>query len=371
MRALRYLLPFFCLSTVLCHGDVTVEHPLHYAENFTLTSHPGYRLLTVRNAYREAAREYRYALVPRSQALPADLPAGATIIRTPVRRVALMETVYVGYLDVLGQLDAICGAATADYISHPEVLARIESGRIQRIQSGQKLNIERLILLQPDLILTTRLGEGQDAAPQLHRAGLPVVLTADYMEGHPLARTEWLKFLAAFFECDAQAMESFHAIKERYLALRTMTDGLDPRPEVFCGAPYSGVWHVPGGASHVAQIIRDAGGQYLWQNDRSQGGIPLNTERVFLQAARADIWLNPSFYPTLGQLFAADPRFAKFQAAQAGQVYNNTRQVGPSGGNNIWERGIVRPDEVLADLIHIFQPALLPEHKLIYYERLQ
>ena len=140
---------------------------------------------------------------------------------------------------------------------------------------------------------------------------------------------------------------------------------------MFCGAPYSGVWHVPGGGSFVAQWIHDAGGDYLWAADNSQGGIPLDTERVFLKAAEADIWLHPSFYRSMEEMFGADPRFAKFHAAQDGHVYNNTRQIGNNGGNNIWERGIVRPNEVLADLIQIFHPDLLAGHAFVYYENLQ
>jgi iron complex transport system substrate-binding protein len=79
----------------------------------------------------------------------------------------------------------------------------------------------------------------------------------------------------------------------------------------------------------------------------------------------------PATIRSLSELFNADPRFAKFGAAQISQVFNNTRQVSKNGGNNIWERGIVHPEEVLADLIKIFHPDLLPEHELIYYENLQ
>ncbi len=37
----------------------------------------------------------------------------------------------------------------------------------------------------------------------------------------------------------------------------------------------------------------------------------------------------------------------------------------------MWERGINHPDEVLADLIKIFHPELLPDHEFVYYERLK
>ena len=372
IRSFTSLLALSCIHTLAAHADEPLAREVDYAKNFTIEEYANYKLLTVSNAYRNASSVYRYALVESGATLPDDLPRDAVVIRTPVQRVVIMETVYVGYLDALGQLDQICGAASASYINHPKVIQGVESGDIQSIQSGQKLDIERLLLLQPDLILTTNIGEGQmDVYPQLQRAGLPVVLTADYMEHHPLARTEWLKFLAAFFETEDRSNEIFNSIKAQYTGLLDKTKGIDERPSVFCGAPYSGSWHVPGGDSFIARAIQDAGAHYLWADDPSRGSLPLDTERVFLRAAEADYWIHPSHYRSLSELFNADPRFAKFGAAQISQVFNNTRQVSKNGGNNIWERGIVHPEEVLADLIKIFHPDLLPEHELIYYENLQ
>lgn len=372
IRSFATLLALLYVQVLAAHADVPMARKLDYAKNFSIEEYPNYKLLTVSNAYRNARSVYRYALVPHSAPLPDELPRDVLVVRTPVQRVVLMETVYVGYLDALGQLDQICGAASASYMSHPQVIQGVKSGDIQRIQSGQSLNIERLLLLQPDLILTTSLGEGQmDVSPQLQRSGLPVVLTADYMEHHPLARTEWLKFLAAFFESEDRGNEIFKTIKAQYTSLVDKTKGIDERPSVFCGAPYSGAWYVPGGDSFIARAIHDAGAHYLWADDRSQGSLPLDTERVFLNAADADFWIHPSHYRSLSELFKADPRFTKFRATQIRQVYNNTYQVSDTGGNNIWERGIVHPEEVLADLIKIFHPDLLPEHEFIYHENLK
>ena len=373
IRTFATFLAMLCIHALAAaNADVPQARELDYAKNFTIEEYANYKLLTVSNAYRNSKSVYRYALIPHSATLPDELPRDVIVIRTPVQRVVIMETVYAGYLDALGQLDQICGAASASYINHPKVIQGVESGDIQSIQSGQKLNIERLLLLQPDLILTTSLGEGQiDVSPQLQRAGLPVVLTADYMEHHPLARAEWLKFIAAFFESEDRSNEIFNTIKAQYTSLVDKTKGIDERPSVFCGAPYSGSWHVPGGDSFIARAIHDAGAHYLWADDRSRGSIPLDTERVFLKAAEADYWIHPSHYRSLSELFNADPRFAKFRATQISQVFNNTRQVSKNGGNNIWERGILHPEEVLADLIKILHPDLLPEHELIYYENLQ
>lgn len=366
---IRFIVFLAVLSTAVTTG--TADVPLQHAKNFTIEQHPTHTLLTVRITLGDSERAYQYALVPKEAPQP-DLPTEIRVIRTPVERVVVMETVYIGYLDAIDQIDSIIGAGTVDFISHPEVRAAVDADRIQAVQVGQSLDIERLMLLQPDLILTSISGDPAfDVPPRLIRSGLPVVITAGYMEPHPLARSEWIKFIAAFFEASEQAEAFFAKTESRYAALLERTAEAEDRPTVFSGAPYSGTWHVAGGESYTARAIADAGGAYLWADDTSQNAIPLDTERVFLKAAEADVWLHPSYYRSLSELFGADPRFAKFAAAQTGRVYNNTRQVSDNGGNPIWERGVVHPDEVLADLIHYIHPDLMPDHQPVYYEHLK
>lgn len=347
------------------------KEALAYARNFEIAEFPTHRIITIRNTFRNSTSGYQYALVPKGRPLP-ELPPAAQVIRTPVERVVVMETVYIGYLEALGKIDHIVGAATVNFISNSEVRDRVNSGAIEKVQIGQQLNIERMLLLRPDLILTSATGDPAfDVPAQLSRSGLPVVLSAGYMEQHPLARSEWIKFMAAFFEADAAAEQIFAQTADRYEALSEKAKAAKSRPTVFCGAPYSGAWHMAGGDSYTAQAILDAGGDYLWSDVAGSGAIPLDTERVFLRAAHADYWINPSHYRSLRVLFGADQRFDKFTAAQHGKVYNNSKQTTLQGGNAIWERGIVHPDDVLADLIKIFHPELLPDWEFVYYEQLQ
>lgn len=371
MLKLTYIfLALFCAAfstAALSAAEPSVRH----AKNFEITDYGTHRILRVMNAFRDSTRTHQYALVPKGGELP-ELPGDVAVIRTPVERVVAMETVYIGYLEALGQLDSIIAAATVDYISNPDVRQRVTEGRIESVQVGQAIDVEKLLLLQPDLILSSISGDANfDIPAKLERTGLPIVLTAGYMEQDPLARAEWIKFVAAFFEEDQLADELFEGIEKRYQSLKALTENLENKPTVLCGAPYSGVWHVPGGKSYTARAIQDAGGDYLWSEDGSQGGIPLDIERVFLKGARADFWINPSGYRGMQALRSADQRFDKFRPARQNKVYNNTRQVSPTGGNAIWESGIVRPDDVLADLIHIFHPELLPDHEFVYYEQLK
>ena len=42
-----------------------------------------------------------------------------------------------------------------------------------------------------------------------------------------------------------------------------------------------------------------------------------------------------------------------------------------AGGNDYYETAAADPDVVLADLIKILHPDLLPDHTLVYYRQLQ
>lgn len=283
-----------------------------------------------------------------------------------------MTTTFIGFMDALDTLDRLVGVSDKDLISHPAVRKRIATGDLTVVRNGQNLNVEDVILLQPDLILATSSGESAfDVHPQLQRAGLPVAMSSAWMEQHPLARAEWIKFIGSLLGREALAEHVFDEIAGNYERLKALVADSPGKPTVFCGAPYAGTWYVPGGKSYMATAIHDAGGSYVWSDDATKGGIPLDLERVFFRAANADIWINPSWYRSMEQLLAADRRFEKFKAATETRVFNNSAQMTESGGNNFWERGTVRADEVLSDLIKVFHPKVMEDTSFHYYEPLK
>ncbi|MDA0347793.1 MAG: ABC transporter substrate-binding protein [Verrucomicrobia bacterium] len=278
----------------------------------------------------------------------------------------------IGPIRTLDMYDQLVGIAYLDFTSDSEVHARVESGSLKPVQGGAALDIETILQLQPDLILTSITGEGiYDDHPKLERANLPVVLTAGYMESHPLARSEWIKVVAAMVDKEDEAGAFFNQVAQKYESLKALTQAVERKPTVFSNAPYAGVWHIPGGASYNAQAFADAGSNYLWATNDSPGGVPLDFEVILNKAANADIWLNPGAYKTRASLLTLDSRFTGFRSFREGTIFNNSLRVNAHGGNDMWERGINHPEEVLADLIKIFHPELLPEHEFIYYEKLK
>lgn len=364
---------FFVLCGVWSGGGIVGEPvALSYAKNFSIENFDSYKLLTVRNAWKGANNiPFVYALVPKHSAAPV-LPANAQIVRVPVERMSILETVYLAHVQALDLYENLIGMAYLNYASDEKAIAQVKNGYTKTISSGATLDIESILMLKSDLILTSAIGDPQfDAHPALQRAKQPVAVTAGYMEEHPLGRAEWIKFTAAFFCKENEAAEIFDGIAARYERLTQLTQDLDSRPSVIANAPYGGIWHVPGGKSFTAKLISDAGGDYVFAKDHSTGGVPKDIESIFYNATDADFWIHPGPARLLREVLGQDERFSRLKAFQNGNVYNNTLRIGDVGGNDAWERGVLHPEEILADLIAIFHPEILPDHEFAFYERLQ
>lgn len=122
---------------------------------------------------------------------------------------------------------------------------------------------------------------------------MPVVLNKEYLEKNPLGRSEWLKFMALFYNKEALANEYFNEISQAYLQMSAMAQKTKEKPTVFLGLPDRGIWYVPGGNSFMSQLIQDAGGNYLWKDLPQNGSVPLDLELVLAKAQKADFWFNP------------------------------------------------------------------------------
>ena len=71
---------------------------------------------------------------------------------------------------------------------------------------------------------------------------------------------------------------------------------------------------------------------------------------------------------SLNELAEMDEKHTWFKAYRNNRVYNWRKQMKPSGANNFWERGVVHPEEMLEDVIHMLNNA--PDSTLHFANRL-
>lgn len=349
-------------------GDRAV--PLRYARVFSADRIPDATVITVHNPWQGANRDFHYLLAPRGGP-PVRAGADTQLVRVPLSRMATLTTTNLPHFAALGVLDALVGLGGSRYACDPQVRKRLADGRTRGVGDDMNLDLETLAALRPELLFTFVVGGSSDGGlAKLAEAGLPAAVDGSYMEETPLGRAEWIKFTAAFFGKEAAADSVFEAIDGAYRALAESARGAATRPTVVVGAPFGGAWWVPGGRSYVARLLADAGADYPWAGDTTRGSLNLDLEAVLGKAGGAEFWLNGGDWADLDAARAQDERYALFRAFKEGRVWNHDRIRCEGGGRDFFETGASRPDWVLADLIAILHPELLPRHELRWYRRL-
>lgn len=371
---------FFLFFVSSCSSEKTknnkntslVSIPLSYAKRFGIAKAKECTLLFLFNDAEQKDTAAVYVLYNEKQTISVKRK-NAIYVKTPVKNIACLSTIYAEMIKKLGSESVISAVDNADYYYSPYILNGVNKGDIKEIAKGPEINIEAAILLKPDVILTFGMGsEKKKEEAKLQKHGIAIAVTFDHLEPDPLARAEWIKFVAAFLEKDTEADSLFKETENRYNQLKnTAQNNTGKKPSVFTEMKYTDAWYVPGGKSYLAILIKDAGGNYLWKNNSDKGSLALGFENVFIKAKEADVWIN--LFNTIHSrkdILAYDERYNLFKALKTGEIYNHNKVCNKNGYSIYWEEGICNPDEILMDLMFIFHPELLPGHSLKYYKKI-
>jgi len=343
-----------------------------YASGFRVHDHGSYTFVEVTDPWQQSRNViFSYVLAPDAELIPDSLKS-IPFIKTPVKRVITLSTTHVAMIDQLGSAESIVGLSGADFIYSSEIRARIESGSVKDVGYGQGLDFETIVRLKPDVLFLYGVeGNVMTTLEKLTDLGIPAVFCGEYLETHPLGKAEWIRFFSLFYKKEEQSARFFQQIDSAYSALSALASGVLSKPVVLNGLPWKDTWYMAGGKSFAAQLMKDAGGDYLWSDSPSTQAVPLDLESVYLRAINADIWINPGAAGSLADILLLDERLGDLDVLKNGHVFNNDARSSLAGGNDYWESGTVRPDLVLADLIEVFHPDLLTDHSFVYYRQLK
>ncbi|NDV81994.1 ABC transporter substrate-binding protein [Bacteroides sp. 51] len=357
-------------TTSVSNGSVPEVQPV-YAEGFTVTYTPTARLIDIRDPQQESAQSFHYALVPRGGEVPRagskDIPEGYTVIETPVRSAICMTSLQLSNFIKLDARDRVVGITSTRHLFDKEMNRRLKEGKTAKIGIEGNFDSEVIMSIEPDVIFISPFKRG--GYDVLHDVDIPLVPHLGYKEMSPLGQAEWIKFIGMFIGKEELANSLFAQIEEHYNELKTLAARQENRPVVFSGEMRGGNWYAVGGKSFLAQIFKDAGGDYFMKDDERSGGVTLDFETVYSQAVNADYWRivnshNGEF--TYDALKSEDSRYADFKAFRdKGIIYCNMRQ------KPFYETMPVEPELVLSDFIHVFHPGLLPDYVPHYYELLK
>ncbi|PKQ61809.1 hypothetical protein BZG02_14375 [Labilibaculum filiforme] len=354
-------------------ADLAFYHPtiIKHAKGFKINFlENGLKELIVWDPWNEGKIFQKYYLKNRGEKLPSDIPTDGVLVEVPIRSIAALSSTQIGILKFLGVQDKIVAVSLRDRIYDEELNKKAQNGTIQAVGHAESLNFEKIVELDPELVMVAGFMKISDKESKLMNAGLPVAYNIEWMETSPLARAEWAKFIAAFFNKEAEAEKQFKEVENRYNDLKKLVEKVEYKPTILSGYNFKGTWYMPGGQSYLAQFLRDGKADYCWFSDSTSGSMPLSLELVFDRQGEADIWFGPGQCRSLEDMKNLDDRYTLFQPYKTGRVFCTTKRMKDSGANDWFELGVMQPDVVFKDIIKILHPELLPDYELFYYQQL-
>ncbi|MDO9152613.1 MAG: ABC transporter substrate-binding protein [Paludibacter sp.] len=340
---------------------------IKYAKNFIIKHFKEYTQIIVKNPWDSTKVLDTYILVQKNKKLPTELPEG-TIVRIPVERVAFAASVHAGMWNQLNKAQLTVGVCEPEYFKIPVIMNGLKNGTIADLGMATSINIEKLIAASPDILIVSPFENTKRT--EFEKVKLVVVKDASYMEESPLGRAEWIKFEAAFTCEDKLADKIFSKIEKNYNELCEKVAKTSNRPTVFTEKKFGDIWYIAGGKSYLGRFLHDAGASYIWKDLNQTGSVPFSFEKVYYKAIEADYWLlkynNYQGDITFDALKNEYNLYAGFKAFKQKNIYAINTAKSP-----FYEVGPLEPDVVLADLISIFHPELMPNYKAKYYFKLK
>lgn len=343
---------------------------IHYAKGLEIYKHNGFTIVKITSPWPNAKEQFTYILQEKNGIIPDSLKQFMAI-SVPIKSIVVTSTTHIPALELLGVENTLVGFPNTDYISSVKTRKLIATGKVREVGTNETLNTEVLIDMNPDVIVSFGLNNSNPTLDNLKKSGLKVMLNGDWTEQSPLGKAEWIKFFGALYGLDSKANTLFSAIEKEYKNTLTLSQKATRKPTVLSGAMFQEQWYVPQGESWASLFLKDAKANYLWADSKGTGSLSLPFETILEKAQEAEYWISPGDFSSLQQMSESNPHYKQFDAFQNKKVYSYAINKGAKGGIVYFEWSPTRPDWVLKDLIKIFHPELLPDHKLFFFQKLE
>ena len=357
LGALLFIMMLFSVSacrfnTQVKEEKVEVDNMMRYARNVVVSEQDYGYFMEVICPWDTTLSLGKFALVKDTTKVVGE---GLTPIKVPVQSVISFSATQWAVFLRLGEIDRVKGILEGRFVTDSTMRSLLTQQKVYDIGTEAAADIERMIQLQPDVLLYSPYFDGNQG--DLNITGAVLFPFADYMENTPLGRAEWIRVIGMLTGCEDKANAWFDDIKRRYNALSTLCAEVEHRPTVFSDLAFNGQWYVAGGRSYIAKLFADAGADYIWKDNPSTASVPMDAESILAKAQHADYWrvINSNPLPmTYASLGKESPVYSLFDAYKNHQII-----VCDILSTGYFEQSQCEPDLLLADFIHFFHPELL------------
>ena len=339
-------------NTQVKEEKVEVDNMMRYARNVVVSEQDYGYLMEVICPWDTTLSLGKFAIVKDTTQAVGE---GLAQVKVPVQSVVSFSATQWAVFLRLGEVDRVKGILEGRFVTDSTMLSLLAEEKVYDIGTEAAADIERMIQIQPDILLYSPYFDGNQGG--LNITGAVLFPFADYMENTPLGRAEWIRVIGMLTGCEDKADAWFDDIERRYNALSGLCAEVEHRPTVFSDLAFNGQWYVAGGRSYMAKLFADAGADYIWKDNPSTASVPMDAESILAKAQHADYWrvINSNPFPmTYASLAKESPVYPLFDAFKNHQII--VCDILPTG---YFEQSQCEPDLLLADFIHFFHPELL------------
>ena len=331
------------------------ELPLYYSKKFRIKYlDNGCKLVT-------DGENYRILLVQRGKTAPKGVVADKTVY-IPLQKVMTGSSTYVGAMARLNVLDSLKAVTTsANYWYIPKVKQMVSQGKVKYVggDNMEAPDYELVKSINPELVFVYTGTTGQQhVMKKLSELGIRYAVNNEYLEPDCLARLEWIKFTAAFYDKELQAEKILNDAVKNINTVTARVAGLQ-KPKVAWGLSWAGKIYITNPGSYVGKWINMCGGDYVFKNHATKADTQVSAEYFYAQAKDADIFIfssttNYMKSPTINQIIKENPLFANIKAVKNGNVW----AYAPD-----WWQTIPETDVYVKDIAAVFHPGAFSGYK--------
>ena len=353
------------MTLMSCNSEskhISSQNIMGHSELLALYEKDGYDEVIIFSPKGEEVAHY--VLIDGHDSLPDGISQNVAIIKTPLQSAVLDSEVYAGIIEELGMPGIIKGMFDADFVTDPAWKENIYKGEIINLGTSSTPDIEKLTVMNPDVIFLSYFEGMQTQA--VDKIGIPIIKMYDLQERTPLGRAEWIRFIGRLIGKGEEADKIYEKVVKDYTALRDMVHTTETRKKVLTEIMYEGVWNVACANSYQANLIKDAGGNYFKGEDNSSVTLMLTPEQILKDGHDADVWII-RYYGNeneLKNILKADPIYGEIKAYKDKEVYfSDTSKSG------LFHDFPFHPELLIRDYKNIFSQE--SRESLKYFKRLE
>lgn len=339
----------------------TVKSSPHYAT--------GFKIEEIGNGCQKIidAENQSLILIPKGKKVSTEyekLPS----INTPVEKVVILSVTFGALMRPLGVIDSVVGSGTIeDELYIEEMKQGYANNNIKYVGGGGMgaPDYEVIKELDPDVVFcSTGYPDAVTYYEQLRSLGINVVVCNDFLENDPLARLEWMKLIAAFYDKEQIAEKYFSNVEKNIEEVKTQTMMSSYLASVLWSSIFMGKCYVSGGDSYVARMIDMAGGKYIFQDLVGSGASSISLEELYSRGKDCNVFIyasTPPYINSIKEIIDNGPVLADLPVIKSGEVYCFQP----------WFYQISdKPDEIIQDLAYIFHTSRFPGYQLKHLQLL-